>query len=162
TFDLFENTGRLFHRALESLTQEDCLKRPREANPMIWLAGHLTLSRCGLASFLGARCPRPWKPLFGRYSQLVEAGRYPHIGEVAAAFDQATARARKRFGELGPQDLTAAVPADRFPTDVQSLEDGIDFLLWHEAYHIGQMAYLRKWLGYEGLIDGAPGAHPSG
>jgi hypothetical protein len=28
------------------------------------------------------------------------------------------------------------------------------FFAYHEAYHIGQMAYVRKWLGYPGLVDG--------
>jgi hypothetical protein len=28
----------------------------------------------------------------------------------------------------------------------------IVFLNYHETYHVGQMAYLRKWLGYSQLV----------
>jgi hypothetical protein len=35
---------------------------------------------------------------------------------------------------------------------LKSVRGGLVFLAWHDSYHTGQMGYLRKWLGYEGLV----------
>jgi hypothetical protein len=46
-----------------------------------------------------------------------------------------------------------AKPAS-FPvlTGDKTKRGAIVFLNYHETYHIGQMAYLRKWLGYSQLV----------
>jgi hypothetical protein len=28
----------------------------------------------------------------------------------------------------------------------------VGFLAFHEAYHVGQAAYLRRWLGHDGPV----------
>ena len=30
----------------------------------------------------------------------------------------------------------------------------IAFFAYHESYHLGQIAYVRKWIGGPGIVDG--------
>ena len=40
------------------------------------------------------------------------------------------------------------------PIEDKSIAGTITFFAYHESYDIGQMAYVRKWLGRGGIIDG--------
>ncbi len=51
-----------------------------------------------------------------------------------------------RFPELPTAELGRESP-QKFPVSDTSVLGGIAFLLTHEAFHIGQLAYLRKFLG---------------
>jgi len=59
--------------------------------------------------------------------------------------------------------MTAALAAQNAemlerPSPVQlpaadgTLRGFIAFLSFHETYHVGQAAYLRKWLGFPGMV----------
>ena len=42
-----------------------------------------------------------------------------------------------------------AKPAPKGPPSFDGKISGlVAFLAFHEAYHVGQVTYLRKWLGY--------------
>ena len=49
-----------------------------------------------------------------------------------------------------PPELLAA-PHDK-PTFDGNTAGFVAFLAYHEAYHVGQVAYLRKWLGHGQLV----------
>ena len=46
--------------------------------------------------------------------------------------------------------MSAPAPRD-FPVPDKTIRGAINFLAYHEAYHLGQMGYLRKWLGKDSL-----------
>ena len=148
---LFKSNTILFRKALGGLSQQQCLKRPGQGNPMIWLAGHLLLSRCRMANYIGARCDRPWKDLFARQSRIVEPEKYPPIEEIRNRWEQVTDTVRSRLNELTAEELSA--PGKRLPIEMPDLLGGFTFLVWHESYHVGQMGYVRKWLTSQSLID---------
>jgi uncharacterized damage-inducible protein DinB len=37
--------------------------------------------------------------------------------------------------------------------NTKTLMDELSFLAWHESYHLGQLAYIRKALGYSRLMS---------
>lgn len=151
--NLYQLGNHLFPRALEGLQTDQLFKTPGDSNPMIWLAGHLTYCRCSLVNLIGFKRDRPWEKLFGRYSKIAAPSDYPAIGEIQSIWDEVAGELPERFQELSDERLSAKAPYD-FPTRDKSLRGAIAFMAFHEAYHVGQMAYLRKWLGYGGLIDG--------
>lgn len=57
-----------------------------------------------------------------------------------------------RLEELTEAELSAPAPRS-FAIPDRSVRGAITFLAYHEGYHIGQMAFLRKWLGFPGLVD---------
>ena len=60
---------------------------------------------------------------------------------------------RARFAQLTEADLAAPAPRS-FPIEDKTMRGAVLFLTYHESYHAGQMAYVRKCLGYPGVVDG--------
>ncbi len=141
----------LYRGALEGLSQEKLHRLPSDhSNPMIWVAGHILNSRVNLARYLGAEAHCLWSELFKRSSRLQPASAYPALDELLECWKTTNSALKARFRELTPEELSGPSPSQR-SVEVDTLGSGISFLIWHESYHIGQMGYLRKWLGYEGL-----------
>ena len=52
---------------------------------------------------------------------------------------------------LTPEALAAPAPPGP-PSPDGKVSGFIGVLAWHETYHLGQIAYLRSWLGHSGLF----------
>ena len=118
---------------------------------MIWVAGHILNSRCNLARYIGAEAHCPWSELFKRGSRFQPASAYPARNEIVDCWKTTNSTLKARCQELTREELSGPSPS-QLSVEVDTLGSGISFLIWHESYHIGQMGYLRKWLGYEGLV----------
>ncbi len=153
TAQLLQVNQYLFRKAVTGLSADQLFQAPGDANPIIWLAGHLTNSRHGMLQVTGLELERPWQELFGRHSQMDPAESYPQFDEIQEAWDQSSERLAVRLEEMSAAQLGETVPVE-LPIQDKSRLAVLNFLAWHEAYHIGQMAYVRKWLGLGGLIDG--------
>lgn len=150
---LFDVSGVLYEKALTGLDREALLKRPGErSNPMLWIAGHLASSRYGLCAALGRPKEIPWGKLFFRGASLPDPGTLPEIGEIRQAWQEVSSLLMARLEELTEAELQAPSPRP-FAIPDRSLRGAITFLAYHEGYHVGQMAFLRKWLGLPGLVD---------
>jgi hypothetical protein len=153
TVQLYGVTGFLYDKALDGLDEKALLSRPAEVtNPIVWIAGHLAYSRAGLARILGAQRELPWPELFARGAKGAAPEAYPDIAEIRAAWNHATTSLMERLEALGEADLAAPSPRS-FPIPDKTIRGAITFGAFHESYHVGQMAYLRKWLGFPGLVD---------
>lgn len=143
----------LFSRALDGLPEEDLFKAPVNVNPLIWLAGHLTYYRGAMANRLGGGHQLPHPELFARYSKLALPGAYPDIATVRSMWERYSGELKEGLPRLSEELLSGPGP-DGLPIKDKTLRGAIAFMAWHEAYHIGQMSYVRKWLGHGGLVDG--------
>ncbi len=143
----------LFLKAASDLTPEQWFEAPEGTNPLIWLAGHLVHARHGLVQTAGASTDRPWQEIFGRYSKILPPESYPPPAEILESWNRATDLLKSRLKQLTEEELQLEVPT-HVPLKVKTRLAVITFLAWHESYHIGQMAYVRKYLGLGGLIDG--------
>jgi hypothetical protein len=149
---LFRATDQLFHSALEGIAREDLLRRPHDgSNPMIWVAGHAMTSRASLTRIVGERVENPWSETFARGATVDSAVSYPEASEIIALWDTVTEKLMPRLGQLTDEELSKPSPFPP-PTGDKTKRGAIVFLNYHETYHIGQMAYLRKWLGYSQLV----------
>ena len=149
---LFHANDQLFHRALEGVKPEDLLRSPQDgSNPLIWIAGHLMTSRVSLTRLAGERIENPWSNIFARGATVDTNVTYPEISDIVALWDTTTKSLMKRLEDLDDATLSeqASFPV---PTGDKTKRGAIVFLNFHETYHIGQMAYLRKWLGYSQLV----------
>ncbi len=148
---LLRNSEALLQKSLAGLTREQGLTRFGATNPLLWMAAHLTTTRFGLAQLVGVDAPRPWDGRFTRGSELGELASIPETTEILAAWSRVGGLLAQRLGQLGDADLDAPAPRT-FPIDDKSLRGGVGFLAYHEAYHLGQMAFVRKALGLGGLV----------
>lgn len=154
TVQLFGVTGFLYDKALDSLDQNALFARPAEVtNPIVWIAGHLAYSRTAVARTLGAHLDLPWPDIFARGVKDAAPEAYPDIADIRSAWTLASTALMKRLDELDEDALGAPSPR-RLPIPDKTIRGAINFAAFHESYHVGQMAYVRKWLGFPGLVDG--------
>ena len=142
----------LFEMALEGLSKEELLKSVGDgSNPMIWMVGHLASTRSSLLNLLGRKQEVSWAGRFGRGTTISDAGEYPPLEQMLAVWKDTTTALMARFEEISDQELSAESPRN-FPVPDKTIRGAISFMAYHEAYHVGQMAYLRKWLGRGSLV----------
>lgn len=149
-------TTSAYPRALAGIGNDALLTRPGpRSNPMLWVAGHLVQARTRLLGACGPPRTLPWADLFATGSVIGDLTRYPGIGELVAVWRSASDELTKRIAALPDQRLDE--PAPRWLTGGDgTMLDALAYAAFHEAYHVGQMGYLRKWLGLDGILE--PGA----
>ena len=153
TIALYNLRSRHFSNALKGVGREELLRRPTDSvNPMLWIAGHMTVSRCSLARLMGAKDEGPWKDLFSKGAQTTEFENLPDVSEIQAVWSGVSEGLIGRMGKLSESELGSSVAPESFRFADKTLRGVILFRGHHESYHVGQMAYLRKWLGYPGLV----------
>jgi uncharacterized damage-inducible protein DinB len=114
---------------------------------MLFIVGHVIATRGMVLRLLGASWSAPWESLFGRGAPLAERDQYPSVKEILAAWDDVCRRVPEALQSATTETLSSAPPPD-LPTFDGKLGGVIAFLGFHEAYHVGQVAYLRRWLGH--------------
>ncbi|HKF50265.1 MAG TPA: DinB family protein [Terracidiphilus sp.] len=137
-------------QALEGLTHEE-LWRPLTPsnNPLLWVAGHIVQTRATVLQMLGEKADSGWGPLFDRGAKLGDPTDYPSGSEVARVMGEISPRLHAALAALQDEQLNR--PASLPIPGLKTLTDELAFFALHDAYHVGQLAYVRKGLGYPGL-----------
>ena len=150
--ELYGVSTALTEKAIDGLSAED-LRKPAgpQTNPAISIFTHVAHGRCSLLRLLGSDRELPWEGRFGRGGAMDDPSQYPELEEIRAVWKDATERMQRRFEQLTDEELSAEAPR-RFPVPDKTVRGAINFLAYHEAYHVGQLAYLRKWLGHDSLV----------
>lgn len=144
----FSINAGLLEKSIDGLTLEEWQSHPGDSsNPMIWVAGHIIWARSRVLQFLGKEWSRPWLPLFARGSNRDDAGKYPAPEEIVAAWADMKATLTAALEET-PAEALAVPGPEKLPSFDGMLSGAVSFMAWHEAYHVGQAAYLRCWLGH--------------
>ena len=141
----------LFRKTIKGIPPERLLARPGEdSNHLLWIAGHVVVHRAGVLKILGHEWSAPWEQLFVRGAKLTADDQYPGMDELVQSWEDVSSRPESSLGSASPQSLTEPV-AKGISLDGK-ISGKIAFLALHESYHVGQMGYLRKWLGFGGAI----------
>ena len=149
----FRITTNLFIKAVSGIQAEEAMRRPGEqSNPLLWLAGHLTHFRTRLLRLLGVPRDFPWGDVFDTGARVGPAELYPTADELLSQWEELSELLMDRLASLSEADL-AAPPSARVPSTDATLRGAIGYFSLHEAYHVGQMGYVRKWLGLSPIID---------
>ena len=145
----------LYFNAMRDISTHDLVRRLNErTNSMLWIAGHVAHLRGAIAGCLG----RPIaSPLAIFREAISDDAAYPPWRDIAAFFSEATLEINAGLQSITPGDL-ARPHSRRLPINDPSMAGLLDFLLHHEAYHIGQLGFLRKFLGYQMIRPALPGA----
>jgi hypothetical protein len=114
---------------------------------MIWLAGHIVDTRAVVVHLLGEELPRPWKELFTLGSVVGDRAQYPPVSDLQIGMDEVSDRLKAALGTVDDAFLAQPHSGLGLPNSV-TRADEFAFFAQHEAYHVGQMAYLRKALGH--------------
>lgn len=145
--DILTLNARLFVNCLHDVTEQQLRAQPApDVNTIGLLACHIIDARRYLLKLIDVDVPDPFGGRLERVQKVSDMTWYPTTGDLTTWWRDLAAKLEARLDALTPDDL--ARPVDMpFPTDDQSVRGAIAFLTQHEAYHIGQMAYVRRCVG---------------
>lgn len=148
----FHNNTGVLEKVVAGIPPEQWLSRPNDhANHILWIAGHVLWTRQILLGRLGTEWPHPGLGGFARSTKLDPNAAYPSPDALLAAWRECTRVLGSTFESITPEALAAPAPPGP-PSPDGKLSGMVSVLAWHETYHLGQIAYLRGWLGYPGIF----------
>ncbi len=148
---LFDVSYRVLLMHVDGLTQEDSLVQPQPAgNSLNWVLGHIVATRGVILVLLGEQ-PVWTDEQATTYNRGSKGIREDGAGVMS--LDQLVASLKTSQDRLvvGLGGLTSADLAKPFRNDT-TVGDRLGFLQFHESYHSGQVALLRRLAGKEGVI----------
>ena len=149
----FRVSTNLFVKALDGLDREGLLSRIGPgSNPPIWIAGHLAQSRVRIINILGGQRPQPWTGMFDTGSVIGDLARYPQASVIIERWTALSEELMDRLEQVTSEQLEAP-PPPRVASPDGTLRSALALLAFHEGYHIGQLGFIRKWLGFSPLLD---------
>lgn len=141
---------RLFLNCLAGVDDETAVCRPStNTNSLAFIACHLVDARAFLARLVGAEAPAPF-PQLENARHIDEVSELPPLAEIQSPWSDYGDLVSARFEVLDAEELDSETP-QQFPIGNRTLLGAVAFLVSHEAYHIGQMALLRKYAGLEAM-----------
>ena len=144
---LFDLNTDLLVNCLDGLSDIDAQRRLETGgNSVTFLAGHLTESRHFLVTRLGHPLSNPLARYLADVRSIEEIQSWPSLEEIRPAWLAVSAHLQSVLGELTSAEL-AEPNSHQFPVSDSSRLGMIAFLVQHDSYHLGQIAFLRRQLG---------------
>ena len=142
---------RLYLNCIADVSDADARRRPNErTNSLAFIACHVLDARHYLARYLGLDEPNPVEDALRDATGIDDVVELPAIDRIVDGWRKLAPTISACLDDLSTTELGAPSP-QRFPVDDLSIGGGIGFLLQHESYHIGQLALVRKYLGYPAM-----------
>jgi len=124
-------------------------RSPADNHPC-WAMGHMVTTDAWMAGVLGipgVKAPEGWDKLFGSGSKPVsDLKHYPAPAELKRQFEGSRA-AILNWLESAPEAALAVSLKEKTGGFAEDPLDAMAKIAWHEGWHFGQVATLRKDLG---------------
>lgn len=147
-----ELSSALFRKALEGVDQARAEERPNDrTNSLAFIACHVLDARFHLMKLAGHERTNPWQAMFDAATDVTTMTEYPPLYELLAEWEDLHEATIASLSGMTSPELDAESPPG-FPTEVRSILGGMSFLAFHEAYHVGQMGLVRKYLGFDPVV----------
>lgn len=139
--------------SVKDLSHEEWFKQPNESsNHIAWIVGHVIWTRSRLLARLGTEWSAPWLDLCARGAKLNDSASYPKPDELLTAWRDISGVLANTLENISEEALAQPATQPGPPSPDGKISGIVQFLAWHETYHIGQASYVRGWLGYKGLM----------
>jgi uncharacterized damage-inducible protein DinB len=150
---MFNQNDLFLKRAVDGLSDEEWLRRPNDhANHILWLVGHLAWSRTMLLKRLRAEWTTGCLHLYARGAKCADLPDSESSKVVLEAWNETCTRLSAAMGAASEDLLDLPAPKPGPPSADGLVSGTVNFMAYHETYHIGQIAYLRTWLGHPGAM----------
>lgn len=149
THDTLNNFTKGFTR------EQATAQAPGNPNHLIWTLGHLTITYHWFANCVdgkGTKPPEGYEKLFNMGTKPTDnPSDYPSLEEVTAAFGEAVQRVTSAAETLTAETMFAP-PAQDTGGWVTDRYDAVLKAAWHNGWHVGQLASLRKAMGMPAMF----------
>ena len=150
--EIYRVNNMLLPNAVKDVKEEHFGVKPNDkANSLLWVVGHLASSRFMVMSMAGHDEKCPWGELFGGEIQPGDVESYPAMSEITDTWNKISKTLLNTLSNVSDEVLKGEPPFD-FPVEDKTNLGGIAFMALHESYHVGQLAYIRRLLGYAQLV----------
>lgn len=150
--EIYKVNSQLLLASFKEMTDDDIIRRPGgKSNSMLWIAGHVTTYRYFILRLIGLDDDCPWGELFDRGATVKADTDNPPAAEILEKWEELSGTMIEGFSRVPATVLEATSPVD-LPVDDKTILGAIAFLALHESYHIGQLAYVRRFLGQSQLV----------
>lgn len=147
--NLFEFNNALFSEKIFSLSEEIANHRIDHVNPIVWVAGHLVSSRNHVLNLVGVERDFLYEDTFkGGFD---EKTKYPTMLELGSEFDDITGKLFNQLKNISEDQLNKDLGYD-LPNQATTVGGSLVFWLYHEAWHLGQIAVIRRSQNMEGVV----------
>jgi len=144
---IYKTNSTLLTNSFAKVTEVDSLKRPnKRTNSMIFIALHVLDARCFILTQIGLKTKNP----FGKYvdwaKTIDEIITYPKLKKVLSEWKRIDRILVEELNGINSRKLNSDQQFE-FP-DGKKIINMLAFLAAHESYHVGQISFIRKYLGY--------------
>lgn len=141
----FELQTTWFIKELLNISEEDSNKQTADhVNSIKWIAGHILNTRMSLLSILtGTGHDLHFNALFGKGSPGKVTDAFPTIHEISNKWAVISSALTGCLQNISDQTLASAPPFQTSVPDT-TLHGLIAYMVSHEAFHLGQIAVLKK------------------
>ena len=150
-WEILALNSRLFRNCLADVDDASAQIRPGAvANNMAFIAVHVLDARAWMARYLGVEYRHPFEDDLATVTSIDDVTRLPSLESILAVWHQVSERLSERLRSLSAEDIERE-SEQAFPVGDRSVLGGMAFLLQHESFHIGQLALIRRILGFSSM-----------
>jgi hypothetical protein len=147
---------QIVRRNVEGITHEESLVQPEPGgNCLNWVVGHLVWAYAG-ALPLVRQTPTVDRERLTQYARggppLTDAGRAVKFDELLAAWDESSRRMDAGLADFPADTLGQPAPGSPTGNPNETVGSLLATIMFHQAYHTGQTAVLRRLIGKPGAI----------
>jgi uncharacterized damage-inducible protein DinB len=156
----FRYQAQLVHqvvrRNVEDITHEESLVQPEPGgNCLNWILGHLVWAYAG-ALPLVRQTPMLDQSRLSQYARggppLTDPSQAVNFNELLAGWDEATRRMDAGLAGFPTEILNHPAPGSPTGNPNETIGSLLATVMFHQAYHVGQTAVLRRLIGRPGAI----------
>lgn len=158
--EVFRHQARSIHQVVhmqtEGVTQDESLVQPRQAgNCLNWVVGHLITVYNNALQLLGQEAVGA-PDVLARYQRgslpMEDAAHALQLNELLALWDQVNARVDAGLSTFPAERLDQPAPFSPTGSPNETVRTLLSTIMFHQAYHTGQTALLRRVIGKPGAI----------
>ena len=145
---MYKTNTDIVGKTISEVSDKHWFDKPGDdSNHLMWVLGHLVWSRWNVLKLLGQEYDIPAAQLFERGASVADQDQYPTVEAIKTAWAGVSAKLAATLADASVETLSKPAPKGP-PTFDGKLSGVVAFLAFHETYHVGQVSYLKKWLGY--------------
>lgn len=143
-------------KTVDGIDHDESVRLPElSGNSMNWVLGHLVLTRGEILELLGSEAiwDKAASEIYKRGAdRLTDSSRAIDFSKVKSDYAASQEALLEALEAQTPENLSTRVDFSFVGRDEDSLEAVLAGFAFHEAYHVGQLGLLRRFLGHPGVI----------